>query len=88
MACLARYVLPALRQMRGESWQPQHYSLAHDTIWNAPFPGLLASQLNNNQLHPSPPRNSGDYTALAGSQGIFELPTTSRSGTLAPFYPW
>ena len=88
MACLARYVLPALRQIRNESWKPQQYSLAHDTIWNAPFPGLVACQIFNNQIHPSPPRNSGDYTALAGSHGICELNSTSRSGTLARFYPW
>ncbi len=88
MACLARYVLPALRQMRGETWQPNLYSLASDVTWNAPFPGLLASRLSNSEVHAKPPRNSGDYTALAGSQGICELSSTAPATTLVSFYPW
>ena len=88
MACLARYVLPALRAMRGESWKPASLPLAHDFIWNAPFPGLVACQVFANQIHPSPPRNSGDYTALAGSQGICEINGTSQAGTILKFHPW
>ncbi|BDS07965.1 molybdopterin molybdenumtransferase MoeA [Oceaniferula spumae] len=88
MACLARYVLPALRHMRRETWNPQTLPLAHETIWNAPFPGLVASNVFDNQLHPSPPRNSGDYSALAGAQGICELPSSSPASTTLPFYPW
>jgi molybdopterin molybdotransferase len=88
MACLARYVLPNLRQMRGESWKPQSLALKNDIVWNAPFTGLVACRINENQIHPTPPRNSGDYTALAGCDGICELPSTTRTGTLLPFYPW
>ncbi|MGB1260726.1 MAG: molybdopterin molybdotransferase MoeA [Akkermansiaceae bacterium] len=44
MACLARYVLPALKKMRGEPWQPQHFSLGESFQWNAPFTGLVACQ--------------------------------------------
>jgi len=88
MACIARYVLPALRKMRNEVWKPQPFPLAHETIWNAPFPGLVASHIFNNQIHTAPPRNSGDYTALAGAQGICEIPSTSPSGTILHFYPW
>lgn len=88
MACLARYTLPALRKMRGEVWRPNVHPLADDITWNAPFPGLLASRLTKNEVHAKPPRNSGDYTALAGSQGICELPSTSPAGTPVPFYPW
>ena len=88
MACLARYLLPSLRKMRGEQWAPTSYPLAQDVTWNAPFPGLVASHLSKNQLHATPPRNSGDYSALAGSQGICELPSTSPSGTKLHFYPW
>jgi len=88
MACLARYVIPALRKMRGEDWKPESFPLAHETIWNAPLPGLLASYIFQNQLHTAPPRNSGDYTALAGAEGICELPSTSPSGKAVHFYPW
>ena len=88
MACLARYVIPALRAMRGEDWTPELLPLAHDTPWNAPFPGLVASHISKSQLHPAPPRNSGDYTALASAAGICELATTSTAGTPVPFYPW
>ncbi len=88
MACLARYILPALRIMRGEIWNPQSLSLANDIIWNAPFPGLVACRVSGNQIHPTPPRNSGDYTALAGCHGICEIDSTTRSGTNLKFYPW
>ncbi|MFK7909880.1 MAG: molybdopterin molybdotransferase MoeA [Akkermansiaceae bacterium] len=88
MACIARYILPVLRKMRGENWQPPSHSLTNDTIWNAPFPGLVACSVSENQLHATPPRNSGDYTALAGCHGICELPTTKRAGSLVPYYPW
>lgn len=88
MACLARYVLPALRQMRGEPWKPGTLPLARDLVWNAPFPGLVACRISQNQIHPQPPRNSGDYTALAGSHGICEIASTTRAGTLLKFYPW
>ncbi|MBK1854039.1 molybdopterin molybdotransferase MoeA [Verrucomicrobiaceae bacterium 5K15] len=88
MACMARYILPALRNMRGESWQPSTYPLAKDVRWNAPFPGLVASQLAGNSVHAQPPRNSGDYTALAGASGICELAATSPAGTLVHYYPW
>ena len=88
MACLARYILPALRHMRGEKWQPLSYPLGPETPWHAPFQGLVASQISNNQMHPNPPRNSGDYTALAGSQGICELPHNTTPGTPLNFYPW
>ena len=88
MACLARYILPALRKMRRENWHPQSYALVQDTTWNAPFPGLVASSISEGQLHATPPRNSGDYSALAGTQGICELPSTSPSGTKLHFYPW
>lgn len=88
MACLARYILPALRRMRGEHWLPTFFPLAYDVTWNAPFPGLLSSQITENKAHTNPPRNSGDYTALAGAQGICELPSTSEAGTNVHFYPW
>ena len=88
MACLARYILPALRKMGGLQWQPQTLLLAKNTTWNAPFPGLVASHITKNQLHAAPPRNSGDYSALAGAQGICELPSTSPAGTPLRFYPW
>ena len=88
MACLARYILPALRKMSGLQWQPQTLLLAKNTTWNAPFPGLVASHITKNQLHAAPPRNSGDYSALAGAQGICELPSTSPAGTPLRFYPW
>lgn len=88
MACLARYLIPALRKMRREPWSPIPYALAQGVTWNAPFPGLVASHITAGKLHATPPRNSGDYSALAGAQGICELPTTSPSGTHLHFYPW
>lgn len=88
MACMARYLLPALRKMSGQHWTPPTFPLAQNTPWNAPFPGLVASHIINNQLHARPPKNSGDYSALAGAQGICELPSTSPAGTPLHFYPW
>lgn len=86
MACLARYILPALRQMRNESWQPQQLPLVKHFEWHAKFPGLLASKVIDGKLLLSPPKNSGDYTALAGCTGVTQDPQ-ELSKTVS-FYPW
>lgn len=90
MACAARYLFPALRKMRGEKWSPCLMPLAKSFGWQPPLTGLIASNLMNGKLYPCPPRNSGDYTALAGTHGVCEIPSASQQeeGQVVAFYPW
>ncbi len=93
MACAARYLLPALRQIAtGATYTPEQ--LPASGSFNCPkhFTGLIPSVLKNGKLTLQPPSNSGNFLALAGTHGIAEI-TGQLSGQpllneTANFYPW
>jgi molybdopterin molybdotransferase len=97
LVCLVRYVEPGLRAMAGmAACAPEFVPLG------APFavkPALwyfLPVQLESSPTLgavalPKPTRGSGDFIALAGTQGFVELPPGPAelpAGHLAPLYRW
>jgi molybdopterin molybdotransferase len=91
MACMARYVVPALKQMLGIQQKEKQLPLASSGKTFPHLTHLLASKVINGELHPSTPNNSGDYAALLGCNGVIEIPPSTNdlpSGTTCTFYPW
>lgn len=90
MACLSRYLLPALKLSLGRSSGSMQFPLAKDCPINPRLTQLLAGASNNGELTPSKPNNSGDYTAIVGCNGVIEIPpnTSLTKGTKATFFPW
>ena len=93
MACAARYLLPALTEVLSGT-QPTTQKLTASGSFNCPphFTGLTACRLENGRIHLVPPSNSGNFLALAGTDGVAELPgNLARKDLLnepATFYPW
>jgi len=93
MACTARYVLPALEEILSNSPAPDT-SLPATGSFHCPahFTGLVPCQLKNGRLHLQTPSNSGNFLALAGTDGIAQLGGELAGKELlnepASFYPW
>lgn len=95
LICLLRYVIPALRTSM--AWQPRSERIAIAEALDgrkltyfmpvvlqpeAATPGLASARL---------PRGSGDFLALAGTDGFIELPPQPEgyaAGFTAEFYRW
>lgn len=96
LACLARYVLPALARMVGLPHRTRTVQLAAPLTFNPPLACLLPVALEYDAQGAAwagarATRGSGDFHALAGADGIVELPpgpAVFERGTLAEFYPW
>ena len=91
MACLARYVIPALHQMLGAPYQPAVMELAAEANAFPHLTHLLAATAVDGKLKPAKPNNSGDYAALHSCQGVCEIQasdTNPAAGTSVNFYPW
>ncbi|MFC5049494.1 molybdopterin molybdotransferase MoeA [Rubritalea spongiae] len=91
MACMARYVVPALRQMLGAPSEICELPLAAESKTLPHLTHLLAAKIENGQIHPSAPNNSGDYSALLACQGVVEMhpaETPLAAGSRCKFYPW
>jgi len=56
--------------------------MATEFQWNSPFTGILPYKLTNGAITIHPPKNSGDYLALVGTDGFVEIPanTTLKAG--------
>ncbi|NWK56708.1 molybdopterin molybdotransferase MoeA [Verrucomicrobiaceae bacterium N1E253] len=93
MACAARYLFPALRQILGGSSSHVDSLPTHGTF-NCPpqFTGLIPCRLLNGTLELVPPSNSGNFLSMAGTHGIAEVPgkltRTNLENHLTRFYPW
>jgi len=97
LVCLARYVLPALAASQGQSPVP-----ARRMALGAPFtvtPALthfIPVRLEQDDwgrewAQPAPTNGSGDFTALAGTDGFVELPpgpNTYAKGFVTRLYRW
>jgi len=91
MACLARYVLPALKLHLGIPNGVKNLPLASPAPLHPRLTQLLAGRIEDGRIYPSSPNNSGDYAALLGCHGVIEIPTsttTAPAGSHYKFYPW
>lgn len=93
MACAARYLLPALTEILSGT-QPIPQRLPASGNFNCPphFTGLTACRVINGRIQLVPPSNSGNFLALAETDGVAELPGNSARKDLlnepSNFYPW
>jgi molybdopterin molybdotransferase len=97
LVCLSRYVLPALRAAMGETrGHPPRIALTAPVEVKAPLAFYLPVKLRSDDwgrtsAEPRPTNGSGDFTALAGTDGFIELPPGPNSfpkGHVARFFPW
>lgn len=97
LVCLSRYVLPALRAAMGEApGEPPRIALTAPFEVKAPLAFYLPVKLKSDDwgrtsAEPRPTNGSGDFTALAGTDGFVELPpgpNTFPKGHVARFFRW
>ncbi len=97
LICLVRYVLPALRAMMGQ----QAASQGPRAVMDAALGGRKLTYFMPVVLRPAPdapalatarqPQGSGDFLALAGTDGFVELPPSPAGyppGFIADFHRW
>ena len=101
LVCLSRFVLPALRAAMGQAPgkgldEPRRVALGSPFEVKAPLAFYLPVKLENDDwgrtsAGPKPTNGSGDFTALAGTDGFVELPpgpNTYPKGFVARFFNW
>ncbi|MGB1936465.1 MAG: molybdopterin molybdotransferase MoeA [Akkermansiaceae bacterium] len=93
MACTARYLIPALRQMLGgSSWQAPTLPATGSFKCPAHFTGLVPYRIRDGRIQLAQPSNSGNFLALANTDGVAELTGDLAGKELlnhpASFYPW
>ena len=93
MACAARYLIPSLvKILSGRSPNPQQLPATGSFHCPSHFTGLVPCRINNGRIQLVPPSNSGNFLALAATDGIAQLPGELTGKELlnepASFYPW
>ena len=93
MACAARYLIPSLVEiLSGRSPNPQQLAATGSFHCPSHFTGLVPCRINNGRIQLVPPSNSGNFLALAATDGIAQLPGELTGKELlnepASFYPW
>jgi molybdopterin molybdotransferase len=97
LVCYTRYVLPALLGSLGHSGQQaERIALGAAVKIGAPLTHFMPVKLEQDDwgrpwAQPSPTNGSGDFTALAGTDGFVELPpgpNTYPKGHVTRFYRW
>jgi molybdopterin molybdotransferase len=97
LVCLSRYVLPALRAAMGQApLPPPRIAITAAVDVKAPLTFYMPVTLRSDEwgrtsAEPRPTNGSGDFTALAGTDGFVELPpgpNTFPKGFVAPFFRW
>jgi molybdopterin molybdotransferase len=97
LVCLARYVLPALRAAMGQApAEARRIALTAPVEVKAPLAFYMPVKLRSDDwgrtsAEPHPTNGSGDFTALAGTDGFVELPpgpNTFPKGFVARFFRW
>jgi molybdopterin molybdotransferase len=97
LVCLSRYVLPALRAAMGQApTAPRRIAITAPVDVKAPLAFYMPVCLRSDEwgrtsAEPKPTNGSGDFTALAGTDGFIELPpgpNTFPKGFVAPFFRW
>ncbi len=97
LVCLARYVIPALGRLVGRTVEASpRVALARDVSFGKRLSCFLPVTLSYDErgralAEPRPTGGSGDFIALAGTDGFVELPrgpATHAAGLAVPFYRW
>jgi len=97
LVCLSRYVLPSLRAAMGQSAaESSRVALTAPVEVKAPLTLFMPVKLKcddwgRTSAEPRPTNGSGDFTALAGTDGFVELPpgpNTYPKGFVARFFRW
>ena len=97
LICLVRYVLPALAASMGaKRVSPPRIAMAREMRKGRPMayfmPVVLESRDGGASVaSPQPPSGSGDFLALAGTDGFVELPPRPEGypvGFVADFHRW
>ncbi len=97
LVCLARYVVPALdRAMALTAKAPERLALGKAVTISHSLTFFLPVKLQTDEwgrtwARPSPTNGSGDFTALAGTEGFVELPAGPAElpkGFVATLYRW
>ena len=97
LVCMARYVVPALwAAMGAQPGTPERLALADSVDWDSKLTGFLPVRVALDDwgrpwAHPSPTNGSGDFAALAGTDGFVELPPGPNSyakGFVTRLYRW
>ncbi|MDE2137631.1 MAG: molybdopterin molybdotransferase MoeA [Gammaproteobacteria bacterium] len=97
LVCLSRYVLPALYASLGQSPQPpERLALGAPVTINTPLTHFIPVRIEQDDwgrpwAQPAPTNGSGDFTALAGTDGFVELPpgpNTYRKGFVTRLFRW
>jgi molybdopterin molybdotransferase len=97
LVCLSRYVLPALRAAMGQApADTPRIAITAPFEVKVPLALYLPVKLRSDDwgrtsAEPRPTNGSGDFTALAGTEGFVELPPgpgTLPKGFVARFFRW
>jgi molybdopterin molybdotransferase len=97
LVCFTRYVLPALLGSLGHSGATvERIALGAPVTITPPLTHFLPVRLEQDDwgrawAMPAPTNGSGDFTALAGTEGFVELPpgpNTYAKGHVTRFYRW
>lgn len=97
LVCLARYVVPALFAAMGQTRPPtEKMALAAPVDVSVPLAFFLPVKVETDDWGrawavPSPTNGSGDFTALAGTDGFVELPPGPNAypkGFVTRLYRW
>jgi molybdopterin molybdotransferase len=97
LVCFTRYVLPALLGSLGHSaLAAERIALGAPVTITPPLTHFLPVRLEQDDwgrawAMPAPTNGSGDFTALAGTEGFVELPpgpNTYPKGHVTRFYRW
>lgn len=97
LVCLSRYVIPALGRLVGATARaPRPAVLAQEYRFDKALTCFLPVSLGYDQqgrmlAEPRPTHGSGDFIALAGTDGFVELPpgpATHAAGLVVPFHLW
>ena len=97
LVCLSRYVLPALSASLGEQPPvPERMALGAAVTVTPPLTYFMPVRVQHDDwgrswAMPAPTNGSGDFAALAGTDGIIELPpgpNTYAKGFVARLYRW
>jgi molybdopterin molybdotransferase len=97
LVCLTRYVLPALRGSLGQNPPPvERMALAAPVTVTPPLTHFIPVRIEQDDwgrdwAMPAPTNGSGDFTALAGTDGFVELPpgpNTYVKGFVTRLYRW
>lgn len=97
LVCLGRYVIPALFASLGlSSPPPERLALGAPVSVDPPLTHFLPVRIEQDDwgrpwAQPAPSNGSGDFTALAGTDGFVELPpgpNTYKKGFVTRLYRW